>query len=1023
MEASLLAGLNPAQRAAVTSTVPVLQVLAPPGSGKTKTLTSRVAHLLAHRDYNPQNVICCTFTIKASREMRERLRALVGEQLESKLILGTFHSVCRRYLAAYGTKIGIGKGFGIADSSDSKSIVKRIIKKHDIKLEPTQARSKISWNKARFRTVASLEAELAKSKEPAQSKQDIITVFREYEDELKNNNLLDYDDLLLRCVDLLRAQPTCVANVEALLIDEFQDTNIVQYELMKLFASARNHITIVGDPDQSIYGFRSAEIENLKRMQAYYRDAVVINLEENYRSGGAILKLAQDVIDQDTARPDKKLKSTHCHGALPVLRRLPNSFEEGLWIASEVRRIIASTGGLIGHADIAVLIRSGYLSSRVEKAFTNAGIPYRMVGGTRFFDRAEIRLIVDYLRTISHPDNNAAFLAIINVPSRKIGEKAIESLAKLSEEHELPIFRVVQRVLAGSLVPEKKLSKPSEQDLSRLVNIINKARDKMEDMPPAQVPGRLVEYVVEALHLQAYLQKKYKDDYEDRIENVQELIAYASDMTVMSTTETLPTVEGIAQEQIDQCQEALDQFLANIVLSSEVEQDDKDDPKPRVTISTIHSAKGLEWPVVFIPSVYDGSIPHSRAEDTDEERRLLYVAITRAQALLNISFPLIGSRDQGSNAHDLTPFLPESLHYRTANKAPLFTDSIIADIARILRRETPSSADIAQGVTSISSSESLEDDRWPLDGRPALGPEQNIMTGGWIVGIGGSQLADSSFQSATGITSYQTTMTSARSFSPSNTSMNAGFTTAGQQMRSINTMHQGHTLQDSSAPPAPSSSGPRGIQSFFPRRPSAAEAARQAWSARPSQSAPVNKSNGGDRPGIQSQSFSQSVPKLPTMPSTSIQHGASDSQQLLPQLGSHRLPTFNAMGRAAAPGRTLTGQTGSVGVKRPRPPPLGELSPNRSKRVYHFLSSSPTQELFDENGEITIGTKEDFDIVAKARKQDTPSNNVQSQLDSSVKVASTERSGFAPPRPHVDPKKRQLGVRGSFVPWNERKHK
>ena len=705
----LLAGLNPAQRAAVTSQSQILQVLAPPGSGKTKTLTTRVAFLLAHHGYNPQNIICCTFTIKAAKEMRERLRGLVGCEFEANLVLGTFHSICRRYLVAYGPLIGIRKGFGIADTSDTLSIVKKICKKGSYNIEPKTARSRISSHKAKNKRVEELPRS---AKNPEH--QDFRQIYEEYESSLAMSNLLDYDDLLLRCLDLLQKHPTCASNVEAVLIDEFQDTNVVQFELMKLFASSKQRITIVGDPDQSIYGFRSAEIENLRRMKVCYPETVVINLEENYRSSSAILRLAQDVIEQDESRPNKKLVSTQCYGTLPVLRKLANTYEEASWITSEVKRMVNVTGGVLIHSDIAVLIRSAYLSLLIEKSFTGAGIPYRMVGGMRFFDRAEIRLIVDYLRTISHPDNDSAFLSIINVPSRKIGDASIASFVKLGEEKSLPIWQVVQKVLSGKLKPDKKLSNPSEQDLQKLVNIINDARKKMTTTTPADVPSMLIDFIVSRLYLPAHLQKKYKDDYEDRIENIQEFLTHAKDVAAMSTSEQLPTVDGVEQQQSEGSQESLDQFLANIVLSTEVENNEKGDEKPRVTISTIHSAKGLEWPVVFVPAIYDGSIPHSRAEDADEERRLFYVAMTRAQALLTMTLPLMQSREQEQT--NLTRFLPLNLHKRLSERGPIFSDEVVGDIATILRRDMPTQEALTKGLQAVGDNESAEDSLWPTDG-------------------------------------------------------------------------------------------------------------------------------------------------------------------------------------------------------------------------------------------------------------------------------------------------------------------
>ncbi|RMZ87509.1 hypothetical protein DV736_g5262, partial [Chaetothyriales sp. CBS 134916] len=712
MSDALLSSLNTAQRAAVTSPASVLQVLAPPGSGKTKTLTTRLVYLLTHHGYAPENVICCTFTIKAAREMRERVCSLVGCDLEKKLVLGTFHSICRRYLVAYGHLIGIPTGFGIADSSDSMRIVKKIVNQHAFAVDHKIIRARISSHKAKGISAN----DLRKGPQNQLAMREFIATYHKYQEALVASNLLDYDDLLLRCLDLLRSHPHCVSNVEALLIDEFQDTNLVQFELMKYLASAKRQVTIVGDPDQSIYGFRSAEIENLKRMKAYYPETVIINLEQNYRSCSSILNLAQDVIEQDTERPQKKLKSTHCYGTLPVLRKLPNPHEEAMWIAAEIKRMTLSTGGLLRNSDIAVLLRSAHLSLLIEKALTGAGIAYRMVGGMRFFDRVEIRLIVDYLRIISHPENDQAFLSIINVPSRKIGDATITALVEIGQRKTISLWSVVLKVLAGQLTPGKTMTASSLHDLRKLVGLIKIARQKMKAMIAAEVPTKLIEYVVSSLDLQAYLKKKYKEDYEDRLENIRELVSHAEDLANRPLMEPeLATVDGLEQQVMDSYQESLDQFLANIVLSTEVETSGQESDTPRVTISTIHSAKGLEWPAVFVPAVYEGSIPHSRAEDTDEERRLLYVAMTRAQALLTMSLPLVAARNEGELK--LTQFLPLKLHGRLVHRGPSLSDEVMGGIAKTLRRNMPSQQAITEGIIRLAKEErALEDTVWSLDG-------------------------------------------------------------------------------------------------------------------------------------------------------------------------------------------------------------------------------------------------------------------------------------------------------------------
>jgi DNA helicase-2/ATP-dependent DNA helicase PcrA len=311
--------------------------------------------------------------------MKERIGKLLGNGLESKLILGTFHSISRRYLARYGHLINIPKDFGIADSSDSLAIIKRIVKRHEFNIDPKVARSRISGLKART-SDENKGRDTNKSGAKTVDAQEFEKCYEEYEAALKRSNLLDYDDLLLRCVDLLREHPSCVSNIEAVLIDEFQDTNLVQFDLMRLFATHRRRVTIVGDPDQSIYGFRAAEIKNYKRMLRQYPDTVTIALEENYRSSGAILLTALSVIEQDSSRVKKSLLPTHTVGTRPVLRRLAGAHKEAEWIITEILRIRGMTGDLLDLNDIAILLRSAALSRLIESALGKAGIAYRMVG-------------------------------------------------------------------------------------------------------------------------------------------------------------------------------------------------------------------------------------------------------------------------------------------------------------------------------------------------------------------------------------------------------------------------------------------------------------------------------------------------------------------------------------------------------------------------------------------------------------------------------------------------------------------
>ncbi|KAL1631099.1 ATP-dependent DNA helicase srs2 [Neofusicoccum ribis] len=708
----LLSSLNEAQRSAVSSSASVLQVLAPPGSGKTKTLTARVAYLTSHCGFKPWNVIVCTFTIKAAREMKERIRGLVGDGVEAKLILGTFHSVARRFLCFYGQHIGIEKNFGIADTSDTTAIIKRIIKRRGYGVEPSAARSRISGLKARSIGCD----EYAATQKPAEQ-QEFAAIYSEYEETLKGSNLLDYDDLILRCVDLLRKRPECVSNIQAVLIDEFQDTNHVQYELMRLMAQYRKNITIVGDPDQSIYGFRSAEIKNLKTMQKDYPDTLVSILQENYRSGGAILQSAQQVIEQDESRPAKALFATHCPGEVPVLRRLPSAAIEASWIVTEIQRSQALTGKLLNHSDFAILLRSAALSRHIESALGKAGIPYRMVGGLRFFDRIEVKLLLDYLRVINRPNHNDALVRIINTPSRKIGDVTIRGLLEEAEEKKVSLWSIILDAAQGNRRPKTKLSAQAEKGIQSFVNIILTSQKKMSaaETTPCSLLD-LISHVMKKLSFQDYLQKSHPEDFEGRWANVEELIVQATDASVAEdegtelNEESLPQIDGVEQRELSSAEDQLARFLANVALSTEVQQEEGATTE-QVTISTIHAAKGLEWPVVFIPAAYEGSIPHSRAEDHDEERRLLYVGMTRAQSLLYLSCPMKSSQKESTT---LSPFISSpKMNNFFIKRGPTFRYTLTQDLARILRRECPPESRCRTGCDLIDR---LEDDYYPLDG-------------------------------------------------------------------------------------------------------------------------------------------------------------------------------------------------------------------------------------------------------------------------------------------------------------------
>ncbi|KAI0477825.1 UvrD-helicase-domain-containing protein [Xylariaceae sp. FL0804] len=707
---ALFTSLNKAQCRAVSSEAPTVAILAGPGSGKTHTLTSRVVWLIEHLGIRPCDVIVATFTVKASNEMKSRIGKALGDGREKKIVLGTFHSIARRYLAAYGQRIGLDPKFGIADDSDSRGAITRICKRLQAPIEPAVARAWISKRKARG--TSDERRVKAKNGQDIES-QTLEQCYQEYQSHLERSNLLDYDDLLVRCVELLRKFPRCVSNIQTVLIDEYQDTNGVQYDLMKLFAQAHRRITIVGDPDQSIYGWRSAEIKNLHRLLRDFPGTDEISLEENYRSSSSILHTSLKVIQQDQDRYKKALLPVHEKGTRPVLRKLKTSQDEADWIISEIKRIKLLSGNMVDCDDFAILLRSASVSRRIEAALGREGIPYRMVGGFKFYDREEIKILLDYLRIIHQLDNNDALARVMNVPKRGIGDVTIKSLLEEAERGSMSLWTLLDKHCKGDRNAKTNIRKQTEQKISgELLRPITDLRDRLRtaDGSPTNIVD-VIQQLVQKLHLEDYLQAKYGPEYEPRWANVQEFVNLAEEFAHQAQLdeEALPTVDGAQQVASD---DVLARFLANVSLASDKQTEDNGEGKPLVTVSTIHAAKGLEWPVVFIPAVYKGMIPHRRSDDLDEERRLLYVAMTRAKALLYLSAPSLAEQGaSGGGGVELSPFV-EDLASAFLCRGPSLDRPVMAGVAKILGRTLPPDDVIYRGMPAMAAP---EDNLFPVD--------------------------------------------------------------------------------------------------------------------------------------------------------------------------------------------------------------------------------------------------------------------------------------------------------------------
>ncbi|KAL1871676.1 ATP-dependent DNA helicase srs2 [Diaporthe australafricana] len=692
--------------------------MAGPGSGKTHTLTSRVVWLVDSVGYQPQNIIVATFTVKAAREMRERIGSALGAGREKRMVLGTFHSIARRYLAAYGRHIGLDLKFAIADDGDSRAIINRICKRLQLSIDPVQARAWISKRKAKGKEWKPAHLQRKRSGEAAEGARSFELCYREYQDHLERSNLLDYDDLLTRCVELLQTHPACVSNVDAVLIDEYQDTNGIQYELMRLLAQKHDRITIVGDPDQSIYGWRSAEIKNLQRLFHDFPNTDQISLEQNYRSSQAILDTALSIIQQDSNRYEKVLKPIHDKGTRPTLRRLKTSTAEAQWIVKEISRLQLLSGCMLGHGDVAILLRSAALSRNIESALGQAGIAYKMVGGVKFYDRVEIKIILDYLRVVYQPANNDALARVLNVPKRGVGDTTIKALVEEAEQSSLSLWGLLVKHCRGDRLAKTNIKKSTEQKISGdVIRLILDIQKKMGSAADEKTYGLvdIVDEILTRISLERYLRETYSDaeNFEQRWANVQEFRALANDFTKdldQDQDEELPEVEGLEQSGDS---DVLARFLANVALASDTQKNGQEqEAVPMVTISTIHAAKGLEWPVVFVPAAYNGSIPHMRSEDSDEERRLLYVAMTRAKALLYISCPLSSSSYGGGQSEvELSPFI-EPVAKTFAKIGPDLETHKLEAIGRILGRNAPTQQAI---YSELPESFSPNDDLFPED--------------------------------------------------------------------------------------------------------------------------------------------------------------------------------------------------------------------------------------------------------------------------------------------------------------------
>mgnify|MGYP000014397706 CR=1 FL=1 len=611
----LLEGLNDKQREAVLCTEGPLLVLAGAGSGKTRVLTHRIAYLVREKNVAPWSILAITFTNKAAREMKERLETLVGPQVE-EMVVSTFHSACVKILRRDIERLGYERNFVIFDSSDQQTVIKDCLKELNMNEKNFPPKSVlVEIGRAKDELIdpktfsAMYESDFRMSR--------IAQIYTLYQKKLIQSNALDFDDIIMNTVRLLSEFPDVKEYYQRrfkyILIDEYQDTNTSQYVLVSLLAEKHRNLCVVGDDDQSIYKFRGANIQNILNFEKEFDDATVIKLEQNYRSTKTILDAANFVIQNNYGRKEKRLWTKNDEGDKIRLFSAGNEHEEGLYIAQEIRRLCEEKN--YKYSDFAVLYRMNAQSRVIEDMLLREGIPYRVFGGLRFYDRKEIKDIVAYLRVIQNPMDNISLKRIINEPKRGIGKTTIEHAEEMANQKNTSIYTVISNADSVGV-----LSRASAK-LQEFVGLINHLRVEKEN---STVTG-LVNKVLEQTGYLKMLEDENTIESQTRLENIKEFISAAMEY------------EKDKKEEGEEA--SLEGFLENISLIADV--DNYDEAQDAVVLMTLHSAKGLEFPVVFMCGMEEGIFPsyHSSFEQSEleEERRLCYVGITRAKHLLYIT--------------------------------------------------------------------------------------------------------------------------------------------------------------------------------------------------------------------------------------------------------------------------------------------------------------------------------------------------------------------------------------------------
>jgi len=671
--------LNPMQKKAVLTTEGPVLILAGAGSGKTRVLTHRIAYLVEEKGVAPYNILAITFTNKAAKEMKERIEDLLGDY-NRDLWVSTFHSSCVRILRMEIEKLGYAKNFVIYDTTDQQVVMKECLKKLNLDEKMFQPRMVLNeMGRAKDQLVSPSEY-LSEFGNDFKN-QKIAELYKMYQDKLRSNNALDFDDLIMKTVQLFQTNPTVLHyyqnKFKYILVDEFQDTNMAQYTLISLLARSHGNLCVVGDDDQSIYGWRGADIRNILGFEKEFPKTQVVKLEQNYRSTKSILDAANMVVANNTGRKSKKLWTDNNDGEIIQYYRASNEYDEANFVASTIEKINDEENRQ--YSQFAVLYRTNAQSRALEEMLMKRAIPYKIYSGTRFYDRKEIKDILAYLRIIENPVDDVSVKRIINVPKRGVGLKSIEKFDEYADVRGEGFFAAL---LDADKMPDQ--STRVKVQTGKFTSLVMSLREKRDEMTITNIVKKIYEGTgyIEALMAED------KVEAESRIENLQEFLSVTKDFDENAEIKTL------------------EEFLARTSLETTMDGDDEEENA--VVLMTLHSAKGLEFPVVFIPGMEEGIFPSSMSlqeNNEEEERRLCYVGITRAREKLYMSHAMTRTLYGRTSSNAISRFMneiPEELIHmdkpynrkkdlKQMQTSPLFTGAMMHQ-----KKENVESLDLAQ---------------------------------------------------------------------------------------------------------------------------------------------------------------------------------------------------------------------------------------------------------------------------------------------------------------------------------------